>query len=66
MEGREDTTAGGTSWERVARLVDVGRGVGGKGGTGEGSGAMEGGKEGFRRMLLGLRGDEGAPGAGGY
>lgn len=47
--------------------MEVGKG-GNKGGSGigEGNGGMEGGKEGFRRMLLGLRGDEGAPGAGGY
>jgi len=55
LAGREDTSAGGTSWERIARLVDL---------SAKGAGA--GGKERFREVLVGLRGDEGAPGAGGY
>lgn len=30
LKNREDTTAGGTSWERIAKLVDLsGKGVGG-------------------------------------
>lgn len=53
VKGREDTSTGGTSWERVARLVDLGK----KGAEG---------KERFRELVLGLRGDGGAPGAGGY
>lgn len=59
MEGREDTSAGGTSWERIAKLVDLsGKGVkGGASGTG---------KEKFRELLLSLRKDEKAPGATGY
>jgi len=56
LAGREDTSVGGTSWERIARLVDL-SGRGGKGAEG---------KERFREVLVGLRGDEGAPGAGGY
>ena len=56
---REDTTAGGTSWERIAKLVDLS----GKGAKGGASGT---GKERFREMLLSLRKDEKAPGATGY
>lgn len=62
LKAREDMSAGGTSWERVARLLDLGKG--GKGGKGMGEGGE--GKERFRDLLLGLRGDEGAPGVGGY
>jgi hypothetical protein len=56
LASRDDTTAGGTSWERIAKLVDV-SGKGPKGGAG-GSG-----KERFREMLVSLRKDEKAPGA---
>jgi hypothetical protein len=56
LESRDDTTAGGTSWERIAKLVDV-SGKGPKGGAG-GSG-----KERFRELLVTLRKDEKAPGA---
>lgn len=56
---REDTSAGGTSWERIAKLVDLS----GKGATGGASGT---GKERFRELLLSLRKDEKAPGATGY
>ncbi|KAI9716390.1 MAG: hypothetical protein M1828_000379 [Chrysothrix sp. TS-e1954] len=52
---REDTTAGGTSWERISKLVDV-RGAKG--------GAV--GKEKFRDLLVGLTKDKEAPGAKGY
>ncbi|KAL2367166.1 hypothetical protein RJ035_006298 [Blastomyces gilchristii] len=58
LENREDTAAGGTSWERIAKLVDVS----GKGLKGGASGS---GKERFRELLLELRKDEGAPGAAG-
>ncbi|TKA72169.1 hypothetical protein B0A55_07878 [Friedmanniomyces simplex] len=59
LKGREDTTSGGTSWERIAKLVDLsGKGVGG--------GAAGTGKARMREMLVGLRKDEGAPGAKGY
>lgn len=59
LDNREDTSAGGTSWERVAKLVDL-SGKGAKGG------AAGGGKEKFRELLLDLRKDEKAPGASGY
>ena len=53
---REDTTSGGTSWERIAKLVDL---------SGKGTGDVEGKKR-MREMLVGLKGDKDAPGAGGY
>ncbi|EGS17454.1 putative clathrin light chain protein [Thermochaetoides thermophila DSM 1495] len=56
---REDTTSGGTSWERIAKLVDI-SGKGAKGG------ATGSGKERFRELLISLRKDENAPGASGY
>lgn len=59
LASREDTAAGGTSWERIAKLVDLS----GKGAKGGASGT---GKEKFREMLLDLRKDEKAPGATGY
>jgi hypothetical protein len=59
LESREDTSAGGTSWERIAKLVDLS----GKGTRGGASGT---GKERFRELLMGLRKDEKAPGATGY
>ena len=59
VKNREDTTAGGTSWERIAKLVDLsGKGVGG--------GAQGTGKAKFRETLLSLRKDDKAPGATGY
>lgn len=60
LASREDTSAGGTSWERIARLVDVGRG-----GKAAGAGAAEG-KEKFRELLVSLSKDQNAPGAKGY
>jgi len=59
LASREDTSAGGTSWERIAKLVDL-SGKGAKGG------APGTGKERFRDILLSLRKDEKAPGASGY
>lgn len=59
LNSREDTSAGGTSWERIAKLVDLS----GKGAKGGASGT---GKEKFRELLLSLRKDEKAPGATGY
>ncbi|CAG8111042.1 unnamed protein product [Penicillium salamii] len=56
LENREDTSAGGTSWERIAKLVDVS----GKGSAGGASGS---GKERFRELLLDLRKDQEAPGS---
>lgn len=58
LANRENTTAGGTSWERIAKLVDV-SGKGTRGGAG-GSG-----KERFRALLLDLRKDANAPGVSG-
>jgi hypothetical protein len=59
LKSREDTSAGGTSWERIAKLVDLS----GKGAKGGASGT---GKERFRELLLALKKDEKAPGATGY
>lgn len=59
LASREDTTSGGTSWERISKLVDV-SGKGAKGG------AAGSGKERFKEMLVSLRKDEKAPGAVGY
>ena len=58
MAKREDTTAGGTSWERIAKLVDLS----GKGQVGGGDGST---KKRMREMLLNLKADKDAPGAGG-
>ncbi|ERF71884.1 hypothetical protein EPUS_01799 [Endocarpon pusillum Z07020] len=58
IKNREDTTAGGTSWERIAKLADLsGKG---QGGGGEGST-----KKRMRELLLELKNDPNAPGAGG-
>ena len=59
LDSRDDTTAGGTSWERIAKLVDLS-------GKGMKGGATGTGKERFRELLLSLRKDEKAPGATGY
>lgn len=53
LSKREDTTAGGTSWERIAKLVDLRKGG-------------NPGKERFRELLGSLAKDENAPGAKGY
>ncbi|KAG2027133.1 hypothetical protein GB937_000871 [Aspergillus fischeri] len=58
LANREDTSAGGTSWERIAKLVDIS----GKGAKGGASGS---GKERFRELLLDLKKDQNAPGASG-
>lgn len=58
LANREDTSAGGTSWERIAKLIDVS----GKGSRGGASGS---GKERFREILLDLRKDQNAPGVSG-
>lgn len=58
LNSREDTSAGGTSWERIAKLVDVS----GKGSRGGASGS---GKERFRELLLDLKKDQNAPGVSG-
>lgn len=56
---REDTTSGGTSWERIAKLVDLS----GKGASGGAQGTVKGR---MREVLVSLRKDENAPGASGY
>lgn len=56
MSKREDTSAGGTSWERIAKLVDLS----GKGNKGGASGSE---KAKFRELLVSLKKDEKAPGA---
>lgn len=56
LEKREDTTAGGTAWERIAKLVDLS----GKGQQGGGDGSS---KKRMREMLLDLKADKDAPGA---
>ncbi|EPE09468.1 clathrin light chain [Ophiostoma piceae UAMH 11346] len=59
LSNRDDVTSGGTSWERIAKIVDLsGKGVKG--------GASGSGKERFRELLTTLRKDEKAPGAEGY
>jgi hypothetical protein len=59
LANRDDTVSGGTSWDRIAKLVDVS-------GKGTKGGAAGSGKERFREMLMSLRKDEKAPGATGY
>jgi len=59
LANMDDTVSGGTSWDRIAKLVDIS----GKGTKGGASGS---GKERFREMLMSLRKDEKAPGATGY
>ncbi|UNI24451.1 Clathrin light chain [Purpureocillium takamizusanense] len=59
LANQEDTVSGGTSWDRIAKLVDVS-------GKGTRGGAAGSGKERFREMLTSLRKDEKAPGATGY
>ena len=59
LANREDTTSGGTSWERIAKLVDLS----GKGQSGGASGTP---KARMRELLISLRKDEKAPGATGY
>lgn len=55
---REDTTSGGTSWERIAKLADLS----GKGQSGGGQGSS---KQKMRDLLVNLSKDPNAPGAGG-
>lgn len=58
LNSREDTTSGGTSWERISKLVDLS-------GKGSGGGASGTTKAKMRELLVSLRKDEKAPGAGG-
>ena len=58
LASREDTSAGGTSWERIAKLVDL---------SGKGKGKdTNANKERMREILIGLKKDPDAPGATGY
>lgn len=59
LANREDTVSGGTSWDRISKLVDVS-------GKGTKGGAAGSGKERFREVLTSLRKDDKAPGATGY
>lgn len=57
LDSRENTVAGGTAWERIAKLVDMS------------DKAVRSGKSDktqFRTMLMSLRKDEKAPGASGF
>ena len=65
MANRENTVSGGTSWERIAKLVDLSD-KGAKGGGKAGGLGGVAGKERFREMLISLKKDEKAPGATGY
>lgn len=56
LASRDDTVSGGTSWERISKLVDVS-------GKGTKGGAAGSGKERFREMLVSLKKDEKAPGS---
>ena len=56
LANREDTSAGGTSWDRIAKMTDLS-------GKGAKSGAAGTSKEKMRKLLLGLKSDENAPGA---
>lgn len=58
LASREDTSAGGTSWERIAKLVDVS-------GKGSAGGDSSSGKHRFRELLIDLRKDKEAPGSSG-
>ncbi|KAK5083926.1 Clathrin light chain [Lithohypha guttulata] len=53
---REDTTSGGTSWERIAKLADLS-------GKGHSAGAQGSSKQKMRELLLDLSKDPNAPGA---
>ncbi|KAF8251708.1 hypothetical protein K440DRAFT_658375 [Wilcoxina mikolae CBS 423.85] len=57
LDNRENTVAGGTAWERIAKLVDL---------SDKGVKAGKSDKTQFRAMLMSLRKDEKAPGASGY
>ena len=58
LKNREDTTSGVTTWERIAKLVDLS-------GKGAGGGANGTQKAKMRELLISLRKDEKAPGASG-
>jgi len=57
LDSRESTVAGGTAWERIAKLVDL---------SDKSVRAGRNDKSHFRSMLVDLRKDEKAPGASGF
>jgi len=57
LDSRENTTSGGTAWERIAKLVDL---------TEKGARSGKSDKTRFREMLLSLKKDQKAPGASGF
>ncbi|KAK6501702.1 hypothetical protein TWF481_009528 [Arthrobotrys musiformis] len=56
LDSRENTSVGGTAWERIAKLVDL---------TDKGVKTGKSDKSRFRELLISLRKDEKAPGASG-
>lgn len=58
LSKREDTTSGGTSWERIAKLADLS-------GKGHSSGGAGSSKQKMRELLLDLAKDQNAPAASG-
>ena len=58
LKSREDTTSGGTSWERIAKLADLS-------GKGQSSGGAGSSKQKMRELLVNLSKDSNAPGASG-
>ena len=58
LKNREDTTAGGTAWERIAKLADLS-------GKGQGGGGAGSTKARMREMLMSLKNDKDAPGVSG-
>ncbi|KAF8466631.1 clathrin light chain [Kalaharituber pfeilii] len=54
LANRENTSFGGTTWERIAKLVDLGE---------KGTRTGKSDKTRFRELLLSLKKDENAPGA---
>ncbi|KAL7275621.1 Clathrin light chain [Rhizina undulata] len=57
LDSRENTVAGGTAWDRIAKLVDL---------SDKGARSGKSDKTRFREMLVSLRKDEKAPGASGF
>jgi hypothetical protein len=57
LEERDNAVAGGTSWDRIAKLIDTSE---------KGTKVKGRDKSRFKEMLLSLKGDPDAPGAAGY
>ncbi|KAL9622862.1 MAG: hypothetical protein Q9160_002788 [Pyrenula sp. 1 TL-2023] len=64
VESIDNTAAGGTAWERIAKLADVHKGPGGGAAKASGGGDM-GNKDRMRSLMMDLAKDKNAPGAGG-